>query len=871
MGEGKITIVKNGCMEGPNVFALFPVLEGIIDLDEWSETPSTPTCAERLIHVLPELKDHKCSRGHTGGFIERLNEGTYPEHIIEHVALALQNKVGCDVAYGKSKRYDDTLYQIALEYDYKPVASSALRGAVELVNSLLSGEKSELELQDIVDKTVEEEKELIKKSKLGPSTSALLEAARRRGIPFDRQHDEFNLYSLGWGKNRKMIWGPVTSETNLMGSDIAQDKELTKQILYRSCFPVPDGEIVDSLERAVEVSESLGYPVVMKPLKGHHGEGVVGDLRNKEEVERAYDITRSYSSEILVERYLHGEDFRFLVVDGKITAVAKRIPPYVVGDGGSTIRQLVDIINQDPMRSEGHTSLLTKIELGKEELLYLDNIGMDPETIPGKGEKVYLRSGGNLSTGGTSIDVTDIVDEHYIQEIERLGKMIGMDVVGVDVIAEDITEYDEKANWGIIELNASPGLRMHLYPTEGKSRDVAEEIVDSLFPEGDGRIPVVSITGTNGKTTTSRMIEWMARRDGFSTGLTVTGGIYINGRKICEGDTTGPWSAEVVLNSRDVDFAVLETARGGIVKRGLGFDSCNVSVVTNIREDHIGLDGIYDLEDLYRVKSLVVDVTDKNGYVVLNGEDDYCEKLMKRSSAEVVLFSTEINDLVEDHIRNGGVVFTEKDGSIVYYDGQIETQLIDIPELPFMKTYSKMMIENTLASIAAAFSSGIGFDTIRFSLMEFKFDEKMNPGRLNMYEFGPLRMVLDYAHNPDCFRALGEYVSNLEKNRSLIVFSMPGDRDDEFIKSCSKVVSEKFDIVICTENIDILRGRKEGEIAEILRKGLVENNCAGFTIDEMGEAIDFALDIAQKDDLVVLADLDITRDDLIDHMFRRQN
>ncbi|MGM0510984.1 MAG: cyanophycin synthetase family protein, partial [Thermoplasmatota archaeon] len=397
MGEGKITIVKNGCMEGPNVFALFPVLEGIIDLDKWSETPSTPTCAERLIQVLPELKKHRCSRGHTGGFVERLNEGTYPEHIIEHVSLALQNKVGCDVAYGKSRRYDGTLYQIALEYDYKPVASSALRGAVELVDSLLSGEKSETELQSIVDSTVEEEIDLMKKAKLGPSTSAILEAARRRGIPFDRQHDDFNLYSLGWGKNRKMIWGPVTSETSLMGSDIAQDKELTKNILYRSGFPVPDGELVNSLEEAVEVSDRLGYPVVIKPLKGHHGEGVVGDLRNKEEVERAYEITRSYSSDILVEKYLHGEDHRFLMVDSEVVAVAKRIPPYVVGDGESTIRQLVDLINKDPMRSEGHTSLLTEIELGNEEILYLDNIGKDPETIPEEGEKVYLRSGGNLS------------------------------------------------------------------------------------------------------------------------------------------------------------------------------------------------------------------------------------------------------------------------------------------------------------------------------------------------------------------------------------------------------------------------------------------------------------------------------------------
>ncbi|MFW5928292.1 MAG: cyanophycin synthetase family protein, partial [Thermoplasmatota archaeon] len=675
MNDNKIEIIKNSHYEKPNYYALFPVLEATLDLKNWSEMPSSKEHADILKNLIPDLKNHACSKGYKGGFIERLEEGTYPEHIIEHMTIAFQNMIGENITYGKSRKLDENLFQIAVEYEHKSVASEALKGSVEVLNSIYAEDKSEKELKLIVDETIKNEKKAYERDRLGPSTKAILDAAKRRDIPIEKLHDEYSFYALGQGKYRKNIWGPVTSDTSMIGGDISKDKKLCKEILYKNGFSVPRGELARTKDEVLEIAEDIGYPVILKPVKGHHGQGVLGDLRSKEEVLSAYDITSKYSDYILVEDFVRGDDYRFLVINNKVIAAANRIPAHVVGDGRSTIDELVKDINEDPRRGEGHRSTLTKIKLGEEEKAHLELTGKGPEYIPEKDEKVLLRIGGNLSTGGTSKDVTDIVHRSIIEEVERLSKVIDMDILGVDIVAEDITEHKDETEWHIIETNASPGLRMHVHPNEGSSKKVGKKIVDMLFPEHNGRIPIISVTGTNGKTTTSRLIDWIAREEGYTTGLTVTDGIWIDGKKIIDGDTTGPWSARVVLNNKDVNFAVFETARGGIIRKGLGFDRCDVGVVTNIREDHIGMDGIKDIYDIFRVKSLILEVTKRDGRCVINANSRFCDELIERSSGKPVLFATSFNERIKDHIRKGEEAFYVKNGKIFHVNNKNKSEI----------------------------------------------------------------------------------------------------------------------------------------------------------------------------------------------------
>ncbi|MBS3782012.1 MAG: ATP-grasp domain-containing protein, partial [Candidatus Thermoplasmatota archaeon] len=524
--DDEIELVRKRVFEGPNVHALFPVIEAYLDLGDWVETPSDKGFAKKLVELLPELKKHTCSRGYEGGFVERLEEGTYPAHIVEHAALSIQNMVGSDISFGKSRREEGSVYKVVISYEYPSLASHALEASIKLVNKLLKGEEN---LDSFVQDILEEAKDAFLKEKIGPSTNAILEAAKDKDIPYRRADEEYSLFSLGWGKNRKMIWGPETSETSLIGTEIAQEKDICKDFLYNHGLPVPRGEVATSLKEALDIAEFIGYPVVIKPVSGHHGEGVFVNLKNPDELAEAYSLAKEYESYQLVEKYLKGNDYRALIVNNEVVALAKKVPAHVQGDGASTIKELVELVNQDPKRGEEHDNILTKIKINEEVMMNLERKGLNLDYIPDEGEIVQLTETSNLSTGGTAEDWTDELHPTLKRVLERTSKIVDLDLMGIDFISDDISKPVEELNWGIIEINASPGLRMHIHPTSGEPRPVGKKIIDHLYPSGEGRIPLVAITGTNGKTTTSRLVEWLGRNQGHHTGLAVTGGIWSNG------------------------------------------------------------------------------------------------------------------------------------------------------------------------------------------------------------------------------------------------------------------------------------------------------------------------------------------------------
>ena len=858
--DEEIELMRKRVFEGPNVHALFPVIEAYIDLGDWVETPSNEGFAQKLVNLLPEIKKHTCSRGHEGGFVERLEEGTYPAHIIEHTTLSIQNTVGSDVSFGKSRREEGSVYKIVISYEYPSLASLALEGAVKLVNKLLAGEEN---LEGFVESVLEEAEDALLKEKIGPSTNAILEAAKNKDIPYKRADEDYSLFSLGWGKNRKLIWGPETSETSLIGTEIAQEKDICKDFLYNHGLPVPRGEVATSLKEALDIAEYIGYPVVIKPVSGNHGEGVFVNLKNPDELAEAYSLAKEYESYQLVEKYLKGDDYRALLVNNEVVALAKKVSAHVEGDGSSTIKELVELVNRDPKRGDEHDNLLTKIKFNEEVMMNLERKGLTLDYIPKEGETVQLTETSNLSTGGTSEDRTDELHPTLKRLLERTSKIVDLDLMGIDFIADDISKPVDELNWGIIEINASPGLRMHISPTSGQPRQVGKKIIDHLYPSGEGRIPLVAITGTNGKTTTSRLVEWLGRNQGHHTGLAVTGGIWSNGMKIAEGDTTGPWSANLVLQDPDVDYAVLETARGGMLKRGLGFDKCSVSVVLNIREDHIGLNGIEDRDDIFWVKSLLVEATDKDGYSVINGIDDYAEQLIEKARGKPILFGVEKNQLIENHIKSGGEAFVREGDELVAYLKENVKNIANVKDLPYLRGGVSMLVENTLAAMAAGYASGLEVDRFKNTLAKFQTDECTTPGRLNVFEVEDRNIVVDYAHNPDGLKNLSEFTDHISNgNRKILVFSGLGDRTDEDILENGEVAGESFDELVFTEKDDLIRNRDPGEILSLLKEGAERKKKEPVIINEPMKAISYALGESTPGDVVVCANLDITSEHL---------
>ena len=834
-------------LKGPNVYSYKPLIKVRVDLGEQAETPSNAIdgFVDRLTAALPNLAEHHCSLGYRGGFVERLREGTYLAHIFEHTALELQAAAGDDVRFGKTRASGvDGVYDVVIGYRSAAAAFEAVRQAALLLNCLIEGRDCDAAA------AVKAVAAAGDSERLGPSTQALCDAARHRGIPVARIGQE-NLLTLGWGRRQQRLWTTVSSKTGMLATDLACDKDLTKRLLADAALPVPEGQVVETAKQAVQAMLEIGAPVVVKPLGGNQGKGVTLEIRNEEEAVRAFAVAAEFDSRVVVEAFITGRQYRLCVIDGKLAAAAERIPAYVIGDGRSTIGQLVERVNADPRRGDGHEKPLTKIRIDAVAVINLARQGLTPETVPAAGRTVYIRENANLSTGGTAVDVTDIVHPETARMAERAARLIGLDIAGIDIVAADITQSLRQGG-AIIEVNAAPGIRMHHFPSAGKPRDVAGEIVDYLFPHGDqGRIPVISITGTNGKTTVSRMIGHIWEAAGYKTGVTTTDGIYINGECVMPGDTTGPASARIVLNDPGVEVAVLETARGGMLRGGLAFDSCDVGIVTNITEDHLGQDGIEDLNDLAYVKSLVLETVKPGGFAVINADDAYAAVLTERVRAEIMYFSLEPDNLiVRRHLARGGKAVFVKEGVIYAAAGKAAKPLLAAAIPATIGGIAAHNLQNAVIAAAACCCLRLPVSYICEGLMSFED----NPGRFNLISLGDVCVCVDYGHNPAGYLATISTARRLGARRLVGVIAAPGDRRDDVVINVGRIAGRGFDVIYIKEDED-LRGRQPGETANLLRQGVVE---AGYPDEEVRlvlserQAVCAALSQAQPDDLIVV-------------------
>jgi cyanophycin synthetase len=853
-------ILETQVFRGPNVYNLRPVIRIVLDIEEMEERPSNliEGFTDRLVEMIPTLHSHRCSEGVEGGFIMRLREGTWAGHIVEHIALELQTLVGTDVGYGKTRSADRAgVYNVIYSYIEEKVGLEAGHAAIRIVEHLSAGlplnyEKELAALSRILDDVA-----------YGPSTQSIIDKAKQRDIPVIRLNER-NLVQLGHGKYQKRIEATVTTMTSLIATDIACDKQLTKKMLDDSGIPVPKGRVVSSREEAREAAERIGFPVVLKPVNANHGKGVAINLNSPEEVEQACDRAMDYSDDVIIERHIIGRDHRVLVVNGEVVAVAERMPAHVVGDGARTIQELIDKENRNPMRGEGHEKALTKIYINEESrrLIAEQNLALD--SIPEPGQTVWLKYTANISTGGTAVDRTDDIHYENIETAKRAARVIGLDIAGVDMLTSDISLPLEETGGAICEVNAAPGFRMHVHPTVGRPRDVAGAVLNMLFPAGaPARIPVVAITGTNGKTTTSRMLSHILKMSGKKVGLTTTDGLYINGKRILQGDLTGPWSAQMVLKDPTVDFAVLETARGGILRAGLGYDHCDIGVITNVSEDHLGLRGIETLEDLAYVKSLVIEVVRSDGYSILNAEDPHLVPLADRAKGQLCYFSLDPgNEVFRQHIEGGGIGATLRDNSIVIKRGAQDLPALNLNSIPAtFKGRAMFNVANAMAAALSAHLSGVSIDDIRIALKTFDTGFYLSPGRLNLEQIGDFHVLLDYAHNVAAYRNVAAFIKKLNVARRIGVVAGPGDRRDVDIDTMGRIAAEAFDRLIIKEDDD-RRGRTVGDIAELMKRGALAAGMAAEAIDvivDEVEAIDYALAHARKDDLIVITADNIKR------------
>ena len=844
-------------LAGPNVYTYRPALLMRLDLEDLAERESRELSGfnERLLELLPGLRKHTCGKGYPGGFVERLDGGTSFGHVVEHVAIELTSPAGVPVAHGKT-RYAGTpgVYNVVVEYKAETATEYLLRVAVELVESLVKGEAYPLE------EKLREARRLVARYELGPSTRAIVEAAARRNIPVFRLGTD-SLVQLGYGKHRRFIQAAMCDGTSAVAVEIAGDKELTKKLLEQVSIPVPRGALVETEEGALAALRSLGAPVVVKPLDGRQGLGVSLNLSTPEEVLLGFRIAREYSRHVLVEELFEGRNYRLLVVGGRMVAASERTPCAVKGDGAHTIRELIDLANLDPLRGEGHEKPLTQIFVDDIMLAHLAKTSRGLDDVPEAGEVVYLRESINLSTGGTAKDVTDEVHPSVRDMCERAARVVGMDICGVDLVLRDISEPIGSSGGGVIELNAAPGLRMHLFPSEGRPRDVGAAIIEMLYPRGaDGRVPVISITGTNGKTTVTRMIGHVLGEAGLTVGVTTTDGIYIGGRCVAEGDTTGPQSARTVLSDPSVEVAVLETARGGITRRGLGYDWSDIAVLTNIRPDHIGQDGIETLDDLVYIKSLVAERVRDGGTLVLNADDEEVARLLeiprvREGEKRVVYFSARENHLlIKRHLDEGGTVYFVRDGWVVEAEGAAEQRVLEVASVPAtMAGTAEFQVSNVLAAVAACRAHGVAAEQLAASLAEFRSAEH-NPGRSNLYRVASGGYVmLDYGHNADAFAAICRMTAQWKGRRVTGIIGVPGDRADALIEEAGRIAARGFHRLVIKEDEDA-RGRERGAVARLLceaaAKEAPERECR-IVLDDT-EALSQELRQLHGDDVVVM-------------------
>ncbi len=855
-------ILSIRALRGPNFWSIrrHNLIVMQLDLEELEDQPTShfPQFADQLERLMPSLYNHYCSENHLGGFLKRLKEGIWMGHVIEHVALELQSLAGMNVGFGRTRSTKTPgVYNVVFSYVEEQAGRYAARAAVRVVNTLLDGEPYELE------RDIQDLREIREEVRFGPSTGAIVEEALSRGIPHLRL-SEASLVQLGYGVHQKRIQATTTNKTSIIATEIASDKTVTKSLLHEMGIPVPRGLKVRRLaDLADAITDIGGYPVVIKPLDANHGKGITINITDEETAEAAYDAAKEFSRVVLVERFLKGSDYRILVINNRLVAVAQRLPAHVIGDGVTTIEQLIEYENKNPRRGFGHEKELTAITIDEMTERVLAKKGLTLESVLAAGELCELKSTANLSTGGTAIDCTDIIHPDNAFMAERAARVVGLDVAGIDVICPDISQPIAETGGGIVEVNAAPGFRMHLAPSQGIPRNVAEPLMDMLFPPGSQyRIPIIAVTGTNGKTTTTRLIAHIIKGTGTRVGFTTTDGVYIQNQMVVRGDMTGPYSAHLVLKDPTVECAVFETARGGILREGLGFPECDIGIVLNVTSDHLGIRDIETLEDLAKVKAVVAEAVQVSGYAILNADDDLVSTMAAHVKAKVAYFTMHAeNPLVRDHLEAGGIAAVYEEGYISICKGSWTLRVEKVINVPLtLEGKAAFMIQNVLPATLACYLQGIKMDDIRAGLNSFIPSVGQTPGRLNFFDVGEFRVLIDYAHNSAGFTALGQVMERLEANQKVGIIGGPGDRRDEDLHKLGYLGAQMFTSVILKDDDD-RRGREPGAVPEIIAQGLVSQN-PDFPYEiilEEQEAIDYALAKMQKGDLLVILPADVTR------------
>lgn len=866
-------IVSTNVFVGPNMYAHFPVVRHVLDLGELENWPTGKLGEDfitPLLDALPGLHEHGCSYKEAGGFVRRLreDEGTWLGHVMEHVAIELQNVAGSAVTFGRTRSIDGQPGHYNMVYQYKDVAvgreTSSL--AMNLLQSLLPADLKSENAPGADWAFATERDNFIRyaqKRAFGPSTQSLIDAAEARDIPWLRLND-YSLVQLGHGRYQHRIQATTTGKTSNIAVELAADKEETNGILRDLGLPVPTQKLARRARDAVRAAERIGYPVVLKPLSGNHGRGVSINLKTQSEVETAFKKAAEHGRTVIVETFLEGFDHRLLVVNGELVAAAKRVPGHVVGDGEHTIEKLVEIVNADPRRGVGHEKVLTHLEFDHQAERLLTKLGYDKDTVPKQGEEVFLRTTANLSTGGTAIDVTDTIHPDNREMAIRAIKAIGLDIGGVDFLTFDIAESYRDTGGGICEVNAGPGFRMHVAPSEGTPRDVAGPVVNMLFPQDSpSRIPIAAVTGTNGKTTTSRMLAHILKMAGRTVGQTSTDGVYIDGKLSVSGDMTGPVSAQMILRDPSVDAAVMEVARGGMLRSGLGFQKCDVACCINVTADHLGLRGIDTLEQLAEIKRVPIEIATEAA--VLNADDPLCLQMADYTDAARLCYVTmnPSHPLVKKHIQAGGQAFVLEQGMnghmITIYDNDGHSPLVWTHLIPAtIEGRAMHNVQNAMFAAALAYNMNIGIEDIRHGLRTFDSTFFQAPGRTNIYNEHPFRVILDYAHNPAAVKAICDLVDRFEpEGKRTVVLAAPGDRRDQDILEIAEIAAGHFDHFICRRD-DNRRGRGKDEVAVMLKNKLLEMGISADNIEvipDEQEATSRALEMSKVGDLVlVLAD-----------------
>ncbi len=842
-------------MRGPNYWSVrrHKLIVMVLDLEEMEELPSDKVSgfSERLKNMFPTMYSHRCSVGEPGGFFQRVDEGTWMGHIIEHIALEIQTLAGMDTGFGRTRDYGEKgVYNVVFSYIEENVGRFAAEASVRICEALIAGEEYDLEPD------IQRMRELREAERLGPSTGSIVEEAASRGIPWIRLN-KYSLCQLGYGANQKRIQATVTSETSSIGVEIACDKEDTKYLLEQAEVDVPRGDIISKESSLEDACNYVGYPLVIKPIDGNHGRGITVDIQNYDEALVAFNAAKEVSRRVIVEKFVTGDDYRLLVINHQLCAAAKRTPAHVIGDGKSTIKELVDKVNEDPRRGYGHENVLTMITINDLTRTIIKDAGYTEDSVLPEGERLLLKDTANLSTGGTAEDVTDIVHPANVSMAERISKIIDLDICGIDIMTSDISKPLSETGGAVLEVNAGPGFRMHLAPTTGLPRNVASPVVDKLFPkQGDtGRIPIVAITGTNGKTTTSRLIAHIAKMSGHRVGYTTSDGVYIQNRLLMTGDCTGPASTEFVLKDPTVNFAVLECARGGLLRAGLGFGNCDVAVVTNVAADHLGLKGIHTIEQLAKVKGVVPETVLPGGYAVLNADDDLVYEMRRGINCNLALFSMdENNPRIQALQRIGGITAVYENGFVTLCRGTWKMRVMKAEDIPL--TYggkASFMIQNILAAVIAAHVRGCSIEDMKAALETFIPSASQTPGRLNLFKFQNFHILLDYAHNPAGMKALKQFTDSMEATVKVGIIAGVGDRREQDTNEIGSIAAEMFDEIIIRQD-KRLRGRTEEELIKMLHDGIKmkDPNKKTTIIPSEKEAITYAVNNAKKGSLIVL-------------------